>query len=310
MVTTPRKSSRSSTRAQGKKKDDDDVTVTTKEEEEKEKETEITKEQAEPDKNDANEHEDTDTRMMESRNTADEAQPAVAVDQAFQELFGYSWGTAFYFDSHDCHSTGSKHSKHSTLARSQRLLVHMLGPTAAAQIWREMTTASDGTANNDHHSSTSTSGAVVQRATVNIKSNKPTVHRKQQHYKQAAAAVVPLPTRGAAATITATATNPQSQMNMTTASSTTTATSATAATGVDQLLDQIANGDGKVTVTTKTAADWENFKDTTGLQDKLQQAATGKQAYLQRQDFLQRVDHRKFDLEKQERNQERSKRGK
>jgi hypothetical protein len=291
------------------------------------------------------------------------------VDQAFQDLFGYSWGTVFRFDTTrimDVHvdadadaisdnydgsmDSSDNNCQHqcSQLARSQRLLLRMLGPTAAAQIWRDVSSSSH--MQNIGSSSTNLELAVPQQlqARTNRVSKqqqqqqrqhqhqlKPTVHRKQQHYK----AVAPTGSNTGVASqpaVTAVPTNPQSSAAtaaaasktqtqtaavtavapVTTGGSTTSTTAPaaakSAAVGVDQLLNQIANGDDSMNVTTKTAADWETFKATAGggLKDKLQEQALSKQAYLQRQDFLQRVDHRKFDLEKRERDQERSKRGK
>ena len=44
------------------------------------------------------------------------------------------------------------------------------------------------------------------------------------------------------------------------------------------------------------------------LQDELEKKAQGKDAFLVKQDFMNRVDHRKFELEKEERDRERAKR--
>jgi hypothetical protein len=65
----------------------------------------------------------------------------------------------------------------------------------------------------------------------------------------------------------------------------------------------------KTTTVAKTSADWEQFKETTGLGEKLEEQAESSTSYLKKQDFLHRVDHRKFELEKQERERERAKRG-
>jgi len=42
----------------------------------------------------------------------------------------------------------------------------------------------------------------------------------------------------------------------------------------------------------------------------LESRAEGNEAFLVKKDFLDRVDHRKFELEKQERDRERASRGK
>jgi hypothetical protein len=68
---------------------------------------------------------------------------------------------------------------------------------------------------------------------------------------------------------------------------------------------------GKPAATTiaKTSSDWETFKDESGLGTAIEEKARNKDSYLNRQDFLGRVDHRRFEVEKQERDRERAKRG-
>jgi copper(I)-binding protein len=362
MVTPTRKSSRSSSRNAAKNTaiNDDAIDVTTTGEEAKENEKEPVEPTSskEPGKND---DEQKDTLMLDAADAKDESpqqqqvltaeNPKIAaaaavvssflrkdshlssvqeeqVNKAFEDLFGYSWGTVFRFDDSSVVDSECSH-----LVRTQRLLLNMLGPTAAAHVWREMnhhntlriSTGTAATAGQQHQ-------PIQTKVSQQQQPQKPTVHRKQQQYKAVAPGV-------AVPAVTATATNPQSKDNnlaaaaaasktqtaaisvarATVASVTTstdplakTAAKSSKAGGVDQLLNQIAAGDGGINVTTKTAADWETFKETAGggLKDKLAEQANSKQAYLQRQDFLQRVDHRKFDLEKRERDQERAKRGK
>ena len=76
--------------------------------------------------------------------------------------------------------------------------------------------------------------------------------------------------------------------------------------GIDSVLSQIA-GPQKISTMTKTNSDWDTFKDKTGISDELAERAEGKDAYLVKQDFLQRVDHRKFEQEKEERDRKRLK---
>ena len=76
--------------------------------------------------------------------------------------------------------------------------------------------------------------------------------------------------------------------------------------GVDKLLQKLSK-DNKVSTAAKTSADWDQFKDASGLGNKIEEHAESKDAYLKRQDFLQRVDHRKFELERQGREKERFK---
>ena len=72
--------------------------------------------------------------------------------------------------------------------------------------------------------------------------------------------------------------------------------------GIDHMLQQIA-GPSKITTVAKTSADWDSFKTETGLEAELEAKAQGKDAYLVKQDFLTRVDNRKFEIEKNERDE-------
>ena len=77
---------------------------------------------------------------------------------------------------------------------------------------------------------------------------------------------------------------------------------------LDNVLAQLA-GPTKISTVRKTNDDWEQFKESDKqLQDELEKKAQGKDAFLVKQDFLNRVDHRKFELEKEERDRERAKR--
>ena len=81
--------------------------------------------------------------------------------------------------------------------------------------------------------------------------------------------------------------------------------SAAKPTGIDSVLSQI-KGPQKVTTIDKTNIDWETFKDKTGLEEELKKKAEGKDAYLVKKDFLNRVDARKFEQEKDERSRKRA----
>jgi hypothetical protein len=74
--------------------------------------------------------------------------------------------------------------------------------------------------------------------------------------------------------------------------------------GIDAVLSQIS-GPQKITTVDKTSMDWDSFKDKTGIEEELRQKAEGKDAYLVKQEFLQRVDLRKFEQEKAQRERER-----
>lgn len=77
---------------------------------------------------------------------------------------------------------------------------------------------------------------------------------------------------------------------------------------LDNVLKQLA-GPKKINTVEKTSGDWENFKGTDKqLQDELERTAQSKDAFLVKQDFLERVDQRRFELERDERDQERARR--
>ena len=174
------------------------------------------------------------------------------VDEAFENLFGYKWGTSF--------SLADDPEKWTTL---ERFLCQILGPSKAASLLQS-------------------------------RPGKKRPYRKQQQTYKIKRQTVPRPQAQSASKGIAKSKTPP--------------TPTTAAGGVDQLLKQLAAPD-KVSTVAKTSADWDQFKEKSGLGDKLEEQAESKNAYLKRQDFLTRVDHRKFELEKKERDRERVKRG-
>lgn len=89
--------------------------------------------------------------------------------------------------------------------------------------------------------------------------------------------------------------------SVTKAASTTTRTK-TASSGVDQVLASL-DAPKKVSTMEKTSLDWDKFKEAEGIEDELQQYT--KDGYLEKQDFLQRVDLNQFELEKAERDKKR-----
>jgi hypothetical protein len=179
------------------------------------------------------------------------------VDQAFEAMFGYKWGTRFRLPSDLVDWTPP-----------ERLLCRILGPTAAASL---LQTRPVGTKGNDRP------------------------HRKRQTYKGR-----PLTAgqNSAGIVVTKKAKAPKLLKNQNTSA---------AIGGVDALLQQL-KGPDKVTTVAKTSADWDQFKEKAGLADKLEEQVESKNAYLKRQEFLTRVDHRQFELEKKERDRSRAKR--
>jgi hypothetical protein len=82
--------------------------------------------------------------------------------------------------------------------------------------------------------------------------------------------------------------------------------SSSSASKLDSVLQQLA-GPKKQNTIEKTNNDWESFKGTDkALQDDLEKTAQSKDAYLVKQDFLQRVDQRRFEIERTERDHERA----
>jgi len=75
--------------------------------------------------------------------------------------------------------------------------------------------------------------------------------------------------------------------------------------GIDAVLSKI-KGPQKFTTIDKTNVDWENFKDKTGMEEELKKKAEGNDAYLVKKDFLNRVDTRRFEQERDDRNKKRS----
>ncbi|GMI21102.1 hypothetical protein TeGR_g14192 [Tetraparma gracilis] len=74
--------------------------------------------------------------------------------------------------------------------------------------------------------------------------------------------------------------------------------------GLDGLLDDL-KGPQKMSTIAKTATDWDNHVEETGMGEELQKAT--QDGYLVKKDFLNRVDERKFEIEKQARERERLK---
>ena len=70
--------------------------------------------------------------------------------------------------------------------------------------------------------------------------------------------------------------------------------------GIDKVLSDLS-GPQKISTVVKTSSDWDQFKQTHGLEEELDQKAQGKDAYLVKKDFLNRVDLRQFEQEKADR---------
>ncbi|GJQ76960.1 putative craniofacial development protein [Trypoxylus dichotomus] len=77
--------------------------------------------------------------------------------------------------------------------------------------------------------------------------------------------------------------------------------------GLGSLLNQIGKKK-KINTLEKSKLDWEKFKKEENLEDEITTFNKGKDGYLDRQDFLQRTDLRRFEIERDVRNTERNKR--
>jgi len=70
--------------------------------------------------------------------------------------------------------------------------------------------------------------------------------------------------------------------------------------GIDSLLLKM-EGPSKISTIAKTSVDWDVFKEKIGMEEDLKSKAEGKDAYLVKKDFLNRVDLRRFEQEKAQR---------
>ncbi|KAL3663566.1 hypothetical protein V7S43_011452 [Phytophthora oleae] len=72
--------------------------------------------------------------------------------------------------------------------------------------------------------------------------------------------------------------------------------------GLDKVL-QALDEPKKVSTIEKSSLDWDKFKEKEGIEDELTQYT--KDGYIEKQEFLQRLDHKRFELEKAERDKQR-----
>lgn len=77
--------------------------------------------------------------------------------------------------------------------------------------------------------------------------------------------------------------------------------------GLQSLLSKIGKKN-KLSTLEKSKLDWNTFKQQEGINEELQTHNKGKDGYLERQDFLERADHRQFEIEKSLRTTKRSNR--
>ncbi|XP_060520140.1 craniofacial development protein 1 [Cylas formicarius] len=77
--------------------------------------------------------------------------------------------------------------------------------------------------------------------------------------------------------------------------------------GIGNVLSQLGKKQ-KISTLEKSKLDWDRFKKEENIEEELQTHNKGKDGYLDRQDFLQRADLRRFEIERDIRNTERAKR--
>ncbi|KAG7388570.1 hypothetical protein PHYPSEUDO_012207 [Phytophthora pseudosyringae] len=72
--------------------------------------------------------------------------------------------------------------------------------------------------------------------------------------------------------------------------------------GLDQMLESL-DEPKKVSTMEKTSLDWDKFKEKEGIEEELTQYT--KDGYIEKQEFLQRLDLKRFEIEKAERDKQR-----
>ncbi|XP_010583515.1 PREDICTED: craniofacial development protein 1 [Haliaeetus leucocephalus] len=68
--------------------------------------------------------------------------------------------------------------------------------------------------------------------------------------------------------------------------------------GMSTLLGKIGSKKQKMSTLEKSKLDWENFKEEEGIVEELAIHNRGKDGYIERKAFLERVDHRQFEIER------------
>ncbi|XP_068058935.1 craniofacial development protein 1 [Anomalospiza imberbis] len=68
--------------------------------------------------------------------------------------------------------------------------------------------------------------------------------------------------------------------------------------GMSSLLGKIGAKKQKMSTLEKSKLDWENFKEEEGIVEELAIHNRGKDGYIERKAFLERVDHRQFEIER------------
>ena len=211
------------------------------------------------------------------------------VDAAFERMFGYSWEFA-----------NRKHiSSVSPSSSFHKQLIQIFGPLRTSRILKQLSSSSTA--------KVEAAVAVTTMSTIDAANdNDPSMEEKykkirlEKHdYKN-----IELPKHMTTAVELPVSTTTSSLPRI----SSSIMNNNTKSSNLDEVLKQIA-GKKQINTVEKSSKDWEGFKETDKtLQDDLERTAQSKNAYLVKQDFLNRVDQRKFELEKNERDLERSRR--
>ncbi|XP_044126255.1 craniofacial development protein 1 isoform X2 [Bufo gargarizans] len=69
--------------------------------------------------------------------------------------------------------------------------------------------------------------------------------------------------------------------------------------GIGSILGTLGSKKQKMSTLEKSKLDWESFKDQEGIVDELARHNRGKDGYIDRKAFLERVDYRQFELERE-----------
>jgi Bucentaur or craniofacial development len=231
-----------------------------------------------------------------------------AVDEAFQRIFGYAWGTELVIDNDDSLPKELIQIFGSKQKVAQILRLPSIGgggggdvPKDAARLLTQpivVVTTSSGKRKG------TTSNFTIKNSNSHNNNFKRRRRLEDQDYKN-----IELP-KDVVASLSAskTAEGITSESAASQKAASTAATAKNNSSNLDSVLQQLA-GAKKPNTVEKTNEDWESFKETDKtLQDELERTAQSKNAYLVKQDFLNRVDQRRFEIEKSERDQERARR--
>ena len=257
------------------------------------------------------------------------------VDVAFERMFGYSWGTTFDLSSTISSISSSNNNSSNNNNSEHQQMVQIFGPLRTARIlnqkwnvaappssslssygnYKDSIIASSSTtaqrlvysfSSTSNGTSNGTSNANCEKdSSASISRKDKRMRLEEKDYKN-----IELPKHMIRSSVVP---SQPTQSAQTTSSTTTTynknsSTSTSTSSNLDHVLKQIA-GKKQMNTVEKTSKDWEGFKETDQtLQDDLERTAQSKNAYLVKQDFLNRVDQRKFELEKVERDRDRSRR--